>query len=408
MQKLKPSQRAINTKPSPIRGLVNLANIQKAKGVKVNHFNIGQPDFPTPKDFFTEVRKFKEKVVAYAPSQGRAETQEAWEVYFKSVGINYKAEECIVTLGGVEALFLAHAALLDAGDEILIFEPFYPYYENHADILGTKVVPISLSIKNGFHLPPEKEMQKKVTKRTKAILFCNPSNPTGVVFTPQEVKTVAKFAKKNKLWIIADEVYREYGFERAALSMAKIKEVQNQVILTDTTSKRFNLCGGRVGVLASHNKEFMQNVFKLAQSRESVPTIEQLAVVKLLKNAKKYYQPTIKLFKERRDAIYHGLQDIAKTVSGLTFQKPEGAFYIIVGLPIKNAQHFSEWLLTDFRHNNTTLCVSPAAGFYKTKGLGLNEIRLSYVVGIPIIKESMLMLKKALSEYQNKFPKLCK
>ncbi|MFH0818616.1 MAG: pyridoxal phosphate-dependent aminotransferase [Patescibacteria group bacterium] len=404
MKKFIPSARSFKTKPSPIRGLVNLANEQKKKGVKVNHFNIGQPDLPTHPDFYQAIRTFKEKNVAYAPTQGRIEAQEAWIKYFKSIGINYNLSELIVTMGGVEALFLTHAAILDPGDELLVFEPFYPYYENQADILGTKIVPISLSIENGFHLPSVKEMQKKVTKRTKAILFCNPSNPTGVVFTPKEVKSVAAFAKKNNLYIIADEVYREYAFERPALSMAKIKSVADRVILCDTTSKRFNLCGARVGCLASHNKQFMQNVFKLAMARESVATIEQIACAKLLNNAKKYYGPTIEIYNERREAVYAGL----KQLPGAVVHKPEGAFYIIIGLPIKDSEHFATWLLTDFRKDNATICVSPAKGFYSTKGKGADEIRLSYVVDVKVIKESMEILKEALETYRQKFPKKCK
>jgi aspartate aminotransferase len=399
MQKLTASNRAIKTKPSPIRSLINLANEQKKKGVKVNHFNIGQPDLPTHPDFLKAVRNFNEKNISYAPTQGRPECQKAWSTYFKSVGIDYKPEEIIVTNGGVEALFLCQSSLLDPGDELLVFEPFYPYYANQADQLGVKIVPISLSIKNGFHLPPLKELQKKVTKKSKAILVCNPSNPTGVVFSPQEVKTIAKFAKKNKLWIIADEVYREYAFSGSALSMGKIKEVRNQVILCDTASKRFNLCGARVGALATHNAELYKSIFKFAMARESVASIEQIAVAKLLENAKKYYAPTIKVYAKRRDVIYSSL----KKIPGIEVHKPEGAFYIIIGLPIKDSDHFAKWLLTDYRYNNTTICVAPAAGFYQTKGRGLNEIRLSYVVDVKVIEESVEILKRALVEYKKKF-----
>lgn len=404
MQKLTASARAIKTKPSPIRSLINLANEQKKKGVKVNHFNIGQPDLPTHPDFLKAVRNFNEKNISYAPTQGRPECQKAWATYFKTVGMDYKPEEIIVTSGGVEALFLCQSSLLDAGDELLVFEPFYPYYANQADQLGVKIVPISLSIKNGFHLPPIKELQKKVSKKTKAILVCNPSNPTGVVFTPAEVKAIAKFAKKNKLWIIADEVYREYAFSGPALSMGKIKEVRNQVILCDTASKRFNLCGARVGALATHNAELYKSIFKFAMARESVASIEQVAVAKLLENAKKYYAPTIKVYAKRRDVIYNGL----KKIPNIEVHKPEGAFYIIIGLPIKNSEHFAKWLLTDYRYNNTTICVAPAAGFYQTKGRGLNEIRLSYVVDVKVIEESVEILKKALEVYKKKFPKLSK
>jgi len=403
MEKLHPSQRAINSSPSPIRGLIDLANKQKATGVTVRHFNIGQPDLPTHPDFFEAIRNFDEKIVAYAPTQGRIEAQEAWQTFFSGVGIDFELEDLFVTQGGVEALFYAQAALMDPGDELLVFEPFYPYYEEQAKILGITIVPITLDIKNGFHLPPLEEMQSKVTEKTKAMIVCNPSNPTGVVFTPDEVHAIAQFAVDNNLFIIADEVYREFAFDGEALSMAKVEEVREHVVLIDTTSKRFNLCGARVGVLASHNKELMKHIYKLLQSRESIATIEQVAVATLLNNADKYVQPSIAIYKERRDVIFEELQKIP----GIEVHKPEGAFYVIMGFPIKDSQHFAEWLLTDFRHNNTTICVSPAAGFYKTEGKGKDQIRLSYVVEVPVIKESMEILRLGLEEYMRVFPEQC-
>lgn len=215
---------------------------------------------------------------------------------------------------------------------------------------------------------------------------------------------MAKFAKKNKLWVIADEVYREYSFTYPALSMGKINSVRNQLILCDSVSKRFSLTGARIGALATHNQDLYKNIFKFAMARESVATIEQIAAAKLLNNAKKYYRPSIKIYKKRRDVIYN----LLKQIPGVFVHKPEGAFYVIIGLPIKNSEHFAKWLLTDFRLNNTTICVAPAAGFYKTKGRGLDEIRLSYVVDIKVIKESMKILRKALEVYKKKFPKLCK
>lgn len=397
MPKLKFSDRALSLGFSPIRGLVNLAKAQEKKGVKVHYFNIGQPDLPTPKRFHEEVRKFCEPVVAYAPSQGRAETQQAWSTYYKNIGIKIKPDETIVTQGGVEALFLAQATLMDPGDELLVFEPFYPYYQSQANILGIKIKPITLNLENNFHLPAIEKLQKQIGPKTKALIICNPSNPTGTIFTKQELKTLVKFAKKNKLFIIADEVYREYAFERKAWSMMQFPEIKNQVILTDTTSKRFNLCGARVGVLASHNKEFMTQALKLAQARESVATIEQLAVNPLLKNAKKYYQDTIAEYNKRREVIYQGL----KSLPGVKVSKPEGAFYIIIGLPVKSGQKFAEWLIKDFRYKNETLCVAPASGFYASKNMGKNEIRLTYVVDIPIIKKAIEILRHALIEYKN-------
>lgn len=404
MKKLALSERVQKLRFSPIRGLVNLAKEQEKKGVKVHFFNIGQPDLPSPKRFYQEVQKYNEKVVAYAPSQGRKEAQEAWCKYLKDAGISFKPEETIVTQGGVEALFLAQAALLDPEDDMLVFEPFYPYYQSQAKILGHQIVPITLKLENNFHLPPISELQKKVTPRTKAILVNNPCNPTGTIFTPQEIRALAKFAKKNKLFIIADEVYREYAFERPALSMCKIPEVKNQVILCDTASKRFNLCGARIGVLASHNKDLMSNVLKLAQARESVATIEQLAVIPLLNDAKKYYGPTIAEYKKRREVIYSELV----TIPEIKVSKPEGAFYIMIGLPVKDAEHFAAWVISDFRYENQTICVAPAQGFYYTKGAGQDEIRMTYVVDIPTIKKGVTVLRYALEAYRKKFPKLCK
>ncbi len=397
MSRLELSDRVLETSASPIRGLVNLAKEQEKKGVKVLYFNIGQPDLATPKRFFEEVAAYNKPVVPYAPSQGHREVQEAWCEYFRSIGLDISPDETIVTQGGVEALFLAQAALMDPGDELLLFEPSYPTYQTQAKMLGIKVVPISLKLENGFHLPPMEELQKKITPKTKAIIVCNPSNPTGTVFTPEEVNKLAEFAKKNGIFIIADEVYREYAFERKAVSMMTIPSVRDNVVLVDTVSKRFNLCGARVGVLASHNRDFMREVLKLAQARESVATLEQLAVVPILKDAEKYFKSSIEEYRKRREAIYQELMSIPE----IKVSKPEGAFYVMVGLPFKDAQHFATWMLTDFRHENQTLCVAPAAGFYASKGKGMNEIRLAYVVDVPTIRKGVQILRSAIKTYMD-------
>jgi len=393
---VKISKRAQAMPASPLRKLVGLAEERKKQGIKVYHLNIGQPDIKTPEIYYKTLRNFSENPVAYSPSTGRMEINFAWEKYFSTVGIDLATNEIITTSGGSEALILAMCAVADPGDEILGFEPFYTNYNGFGSIGGIKIKAVPLNIKNGFHLPPDKEIKKRITKKTKALIFTNPSNPTGTVYTKPELQRLVNIALKHNLFIIADETYREFSFTgEKCFSLMCFPEAKEHVILVDSASKRFNVCGARIGCLASHNVEIMQAVLKFCMARLSVSTIEQLALVPILSNSKKYIAPVIKEYKKRRDVVYEGLKQIKEA----TFSKPEGAFYIIVGLPIKSSEHFAKWLIEKFDYKGETVLLAPAPGFYATKGLGENEVRIAYVLKSQDLERALFIVKKALEHY---------
>lgn len=393
---LKISKRAQEMPASPLRKLVGIAEERKKLGIKVYHLNIGQPDIKTPKIYFETLKKFTENPVAYAPSQGRKEINKAWQKYFATVGIKLQETEIITTTGGSEAIIYAMCAVADPDDEILAFEPFYTNYNGFSSIGGIKIKAVTLDIKDGFHLPSDAEIIKKITKKTKAIIFTNPSNPTGTVFTKKELRRLVGIAEKYNLFIITDETYREFSFTgEKCFSLMRFPEIKNRVILVDSASKRFNVCGARIGVLASHNAEIMQSVFKFCMARLSTSTIEQLSVIPILNNSKKYIAPVVKEYQKRRDAVYQGLKKIPKAI----FTKPEGAFYIIVGLPIKSSEHFAKWLIEKYQFQGETVLLAPAPGFYATKGLGENEVRIAYVLKSQDLRKALFIVKKALEEY---------
>lgn len=390
------SKRAQAMPASPLRKLVGVAEERKKQGIKVYHLNIGQPDIKTPKIYFDSIKKFVENPVAYAPSTGRREINSAWEKYFETVGINLAVNEIITTSGGSEALILAMCAVADPGDEILAFEPFYTNYNGFGAIGGISIKAVTLKIKNNFHLPSDKEIEKKITKKTKAIIFTNPSNPTGTVYTKAELKRIVNIAKKHNLFIIADETYREFSFtSEKCFSLMRFPEAKEHVILVDSASKRFNVCGARIGCVASHNTEIMQAILKFCMARLSVSTVEQLALVPILSNSKKFIAPVVREYKKRRDIVFECL----KKIPGVTFSKPEGAFYIIFGLPVKSSEHFAKWLIEIFDYNNETVLLAPAPGFYATPGLGENEVRLAYVLNTRDLKKALYIVKKALEHY---------
>lgn len=398
MHSLNISKRAIKTPASPIRKLYPLANQAKKRGIKVFHLNIGQPDLPTPSVFFNEIKKIREPYIGYAPSEGILETRLALEIYFKKYNLPYKKEDLIITTGGSEAIIFALMAITDPDDEILVFEPLYTNYLTFSQMASVKLVPITTNIDNGFHLPKTPEIIKKITKKTKGIIICNPNNPTGTVYSPREIKTLAKIAKKYNLYIISDKAYREFIFQGRYSSLTACKNILNQLIVVDSVSKRFNLCGARIGYLATKNKNVLAAVLKFAQGRLSAPTIEQLSIIPLLKNPKKYTLPLIKEYKKRRDAVVK----ILKTIPGVKFSIPRGAFYLIVKLPIKNAEHFCAWLLKDFNFRQETVMFAPAEGFYITPGLGKDEIRIAFVLNSQKLQRAMEILKIALEKYNKK------
>jgi len=392
------SKRAEEAQFSPIRKFVPFLEEAKRKGLKVFELHIGQPDLETPKEILREIKNFKGKILSYTNSLGILETRKAWQKYYKDFGIDFDISEIIVTTGGSEAILFALAVICDPGEEVIVFEPFYSNYNGYASILGVKLKPVRTFAENGFHLPPEKEILKKITKKTKGILICNPNNPTGTVYEREELKMIAKIAKEKNLFVLSDETYREFVYDRKKhYSMMEFPEIRKRVILLDSVSKRFNACGTRIGCLASKNKKVIKGVTKFAQARLSSPMLEQLAVIPILRNSKEYTKRIVKEYKKRRDVAFQALQKIP----GIFCLKPSGAFYIIVKLPVKNSDDFAKWLLTDFSFKGKTVMVSPASGFYATPGAGRDEIRIAFVLSAEKLKEAIEIFEKAVKQYLN-------
>jgi aspartate aminotransferase len=392
------SRRASEMQGSPIRKLAVAAEARKKKGIRVYHLNIGQPDLPTSSAVFDAIRKFDQKTIAYAPSNGLSPALSGWKSYFHHVGIEFDEKEMIVTTGGSEAIIMAMIAVCDAGDEIIVFEPFYTNYNGFASIANVKLRPVPLSIHSGFHLPPVKEIEPYITTRTKAIIVNSPSNPTGAVYTREEMQRIADLALRHNLFVISDEAYREFAYESKAVGIAEFPELRQQAIIVDSCSKRFNVCGARVGVIASHNTDVIASALKYGQARLSVATLEQIAVAPLLNDPLPYTKPIVEEFRRRRDVVVKEL----KKIPGVTSYNPEGAFYIVIGLPVGDAEKFSKWMIEDFELKNETVLVAPGQGFYATPNKGMNEVRLAFMLGVEDMKKSLTILGAALKEYQRK------
>jgi aspartate aminotransferase len=392
------SRRASEMQGSPIRKLAASAEARKKKGIKVYHLNIGQPDLPTSPAVFEAIRKFDESTIAYAPSNGLSPALAGWKNYFQNSGITYDERELIVTTGGSEAIIMAMIAVCDAGDEIIVFEPFYTNYNGFASIANIKLRPVPLSIRNGFHLPQLHEIEQYITTRTKAFIINSPSNPTGAIYSKEEFQRIVDLAKRHNLFVISDEAYREFAYEVKSVGISEFPEIREQAILVDSCSKRFNVCGARIGVIASHNKDVIAASLKYGQARLSVATIEQVAVAPLLNDPDPYTRPIVEEFRKRRDIVYDGLKDIP----GVTFYKPEGAFYIVIGLPVKDSEHFSKWMVEEFSLDGETVLVAPGQGFYATPGKGINEVRLAFMLKGVDLKRSLTILKAALEDYKHK------
>ena len=395
------SRRGREMPGSPIRKLASLAEDRKKAGIHVYHLNIGQPDLPTAPEVFEVIRAFSEKTIAYAPSNGLPLPLTAWKHYLEYFGIRFDENEIIITTGGSEAIIFAMCAVCDTDDEILVFEPTYANYNGFAGIANVKICAVPTTIENGFHLPSEKEIEGYITDRTRAILFCNPSNPTGTIYSREELQRLANLSKKHGLFILSDDAYREFAYDAEVVSIIDFPEIHDRIILLDSCSKRFNVCGVRIGIFASHNKDIVSSVIKFCQARLSVATIEQLAMVPLLEDHKKYTQPLAEEFRKRRDVVCEGL----KSIPDVTFYKPEGAFYITIGLPVQDSEHFSKWLIEEFEDEHETILLAPAQGFYATEGKGKNEVRLAFMLKIDDLKRSLVILKKALEVYRRNFVK---
>lgn len=396
---MKTSVRATEMQASPIRKLLPFANQARNKGVNVFPLNIGQPDIPTPKPMMDAIRSYPENILSYSPSQGESYLTSAFEKYYKNNNINLTAEDIIVTVGGSEAIFFAMLSICDIGDEIIVFEPFYTNYNGIAFETGVNLKAVTTYAEDGFQLPPATEIEKAITNKTKAILICNPNNPTGTVYPRESLQMLANIAKKHNLYVIADEVYREFTYDGLNhTSILHLEGMDQHGILVDSISKRYSACGARIGLIASRNKELMAACLKFAQARLSSPSVEQWGTKAALEMDSSYFEPILNEYQLRRNAVMDGLANIP----GVICKLPQGAFYVIAKLPINDAEHFAQWLLTDFSHNNNTVLVAPAAGFYANPGKGTNEIRISYVLEVDKLKTAMTTLAEAIKAYNNR------
>ncbi|QEK11826.1 pyridoxal phosphate-dependent aminotransferase [Crassaminicella thermophila] len=393
------SERIISMPSSPMRKLAPFADAAKQQGKKIYHLNIGQPDIATPENFMLAVKNFNEKVLAYSSSQGMPQLIDAIIKYYKKYDMHFEKDEVLITNGGSEALLFTLQAIGDYNDEIIIPEPFYPNYNGFANMAGIKVIPITTKAEFGFHLPEREVIEQKITNKTRAILLSNPGNPTGVVYTKEEIMLLADIAKKHDLFIIADEVYREFVYSDSGYtSFGNIKDIEDRVIMIDSVSKRFSACGARIGAILSKNKELIAQILKFCQSRLCCPTLEQIGATELFNVSDKYFEEVINEYRKRRDVVYKGLQEIP----GIICQEPKGAFYVIAKLPIEDAEDFVKWLLTDFHLDNETIMLTPAKGFYATPNSGLDEVRIAYILNEDDLKQAMHILKVALDTYPKK------
>ena len=390
------SNRVTAMQASPIRKLVPFATAAKADGVKVYHLNIGQPDIKTPRGFFDAVKNFDDEGLEYAVSQGIPELIEALQDYYKTYDMHFDKDELLITNGGSEALLFAMMATCDPGDKLLIPEPFYTNYNGFGQCINVGVAPITTKAENGFHLPSKEEILSKIDDKVKAILLSNPGNPTGAIYSKEELEMIAEIAIEKDLWIISDEVYREFVYDGLEYtSFGNLKQVEDRVIIIDSVSKRYSACGARIGSIASKNKELIAQIMKLCQGRLCVPTLEQIGAVELYKTPVSYFKEVNDEYRKRRDVLYSELMK----VDGVICEKPTGAFYIVAKLPVDNAEDFVKWMLTEFRVDNETVMATPAEGFYATPGLGRDEIRLAYILKEEDLRKAAKILKEGLEAY---------
>ncbi|AVR44037.1 aspartate aminotransferase [Christiangramia fulva] len=381
---------------SPIRKLVPFAEAAVAKGKKIYQLNIGQPDIKTPSCALEAVKNNAIEVLSYSHSAGFESYREKLAHYYTKTGLPVEKEEIIITTGGSEALLFAMGTITDPGDEVIIPEPFYANYNGFATASGVTIKPIESTIENNFALPPIEEFEKLITEKTRAILICNPGNPTGYLYTREEVKKLADLALKHDLFLIADEVYREFAYEGAEHhSVLSIPEITENAIMIDSVSKRYSMCGARIGCIVSKNKEVMATAMKFAQARLSPPTFAQIASEAALDTPQSYFDEVIEQYTLRRNILVEGLQKI----EGVKVAKPKGAFYCIAQLPVDNADDFARWLLETYEDNGETIMVAPAAGFYSSPNTGLNQVRIAYVLKKEDLERSLEILEKALKEY---------
>ncbi len=381
---------------SPIRKLVPFAEEAKRKGRKVYHLNIGQPDIPTPKIALDAIKNNPLNVVEYSHSAGNESYRKGLANYYKTIGISITPNDIITTTGGSEAITIAFMTCLNPGDEVIIPEPFYANYNSFALQAGVVVKPITSYIKSDFALPPVAEFEKLITPKTKGIVICNPNNPTGYLYSQAELEQLATIIKKHDLYLFSDEVYREFCYDgETHFSAMMLKGLENNVILLDSVSKRYSMCGVRIGALISLNKEVIASALRFAQARLSPPSYGQIAAEAALATPKEYFTEVYNEYIERRNYMV----DALNKMEGVYCPKPKGAFYTVVKLPIDDSDKFAQWLLDSFEYNNQTVMLAPATGFYSTCGYGKNEVRIAYVLKIEDLKNAMKCLEEALKQY---------
>lgn len=396
---MKFSNRIKNIQVSPIRKLIPYADKVKETGVKVIHLNIGQPDIETPKEFLEAVDSYNTSVLEYAPSRGLKKTLETTQLYLHNYGLDFDLDEIIITNGASEGLTFATSILCDKGDEIITVEPYYPNYNSFAGMAEAKLVGLKSSIENNFAMPSYEEFKAAITDKTRAILISSPGNPTGRVYTKEEIETIVQIAKDFDLFILADEVYREFNYtERDFISFADYKEIEDRVILFDSISKKYSACGARIGSIASKNKEFMDHAMKLAQARLSISTLDQIGAGAMDIVDDEYVYKNRRIYKKRRAV----LDEYLSKIEGLEYATPEGAFYTIVRLPVDDAEEFIKYTLENVRIDGHTVMLTPAESFYTEEGVGNNEARISYCVAEEKIKLACEIIDKSLKEYNKK------
>ncbi|MGL4676948.1 MAG: pyridoxal phosphate-dependent aminotransferase [Brevinema sp.] len=395
---MKLSNRINNLKTSPVRKLLPFADIAKKKGRDIIHLNIGQPDVETPVIFFEAIQNWvkNKKVLSYEHSAGLKELREEIVRYFERLNISYHVDDVMIVNGGSEAFQFILMSLFDEGDEILVPEPYYANYQSFYSTLGIKVRPIHTRAEDGFHLPSLAEMERSITPKVKAIMFSTPANPTGTVYTKEEMDRIAVLAEKYDLTIISDEVYREFSYgDVRAISFGEYPELAQRTVIIDSVSKRFSACGARIGCVVSKNKDFIDAIYRQCQARLASSTLDMVGSQALYTLNPDFFIPIRQEYMERRDVLF---EELAK-IDGVFARKPEGAFYCLVGLPVENAEHFSSWLLSEFEVNNETVMVAPAEGFYSTDNLGKNEIRICYALEKNVLRRAMYIIKEALEAY---------
>ena len=381
---------------SPIRKLAPLAVAAKKEGVKVYHLNIGQPDLPTPQKGLDALKAVTRKTLEYSPSEGYPGLREKLVNYYKKYGIEIKADEIIITCGGSEAILLGLLTCLDPDDEIIMVEPGYANYISFAKTAHLKVKTVTSRIEDGFKLPSVKAFEEAITPRTKAILLCNPSNPTGYVYTPEELQKIKEIVIKHDLFLFSDEVYREFVYNGKPYMSAMQLGIPENVIMIDSVSKRYSECGIRIGMLVTHNKQVHDTVMKFCQARLSPPLLGQIVAEASIEGTEEYSKECFDEYKARRDFFIKGLNEIPGVYSPM----PEGAFYTVASLPVEDAEDFCRWLLTDFRLDGETVMMAPAAGFYSTPGLGKNQVRMAYVLKEEDLAKALKVLRAALEAYK--------